>query len=216
MVNGKLVIDQSSLEVEAAPEEDLSSYTRVRGEDQLLNQFTYMSRDSGQRWTKQEDEKFFELLGHVGANFELIRAAFPTRSYRQIKRKYHQEWKKRPQRINYALSLQGKQRNDQEYQRLVDVLLERRGETLQLQAPVPEQTEILQGDVQNSSQQGIQQKQQQQQQDNDDDDDQFDLGSDGEDEQCVQEGQQQQQQQEDDDQFDLGSDGDDQFIMDWG
>eukprot|EP01023_Acetabularia_acetabulum_P056613 TRINITY_DN6573_c1_g1_i3.p1 TRINITY_DN6573_c1_g1~~TRINITY_DN6573_c1_g1_i3.p1 ORF type:complete len:419 (-),score=81.15 TRINITY_DN6573_c1_g1_i3:494-1750(-) len=195
-VDGQLVLDEESLQVEAQAVDDFSQYQRVRGEDQLLNSHTYMIRDKSQRWTKADDQKFFEFLGKVGANFDLMKFTFQTRTRNQLMSKYRREWKKNPAKMNEIMSQQGKHKSDTHFQKLVDVLVRENdyvpqlgssseqhvqnaenaeGEQQQQQQQNGDQNQQTPGQVNNNEDEGDDTQYQFNFGDNDGDDDQFDM-----------------------------------------
>ncbi|KAL4467039.1 hypothetical protein ABPG74_010636 [Tetrahymena malaccensis] len=72
-------------------------------------------------WESQELDKFYNLLEFIGADFSLISSFLKTKTIGQIKKKYHQELKKNPNKINEALKKQSFKVGSNNYQYLLDL-----------------------------------------------------------------------------------------------
>lgn len=107
--DGNIVIDQASLVVSATDIQPLSSenpdVVTVEANDltKHITSASYAKRDTAQRWTKTDTDKFFEALSRFGTDFSLVEHVFPTRSRRQIKQKFKREERDNPARVEECL-----------------------------------------------------------------------------------------------------------------
>jgi transcription factor TFIIIB component B'' len=106
VVNGQVVIDEQSLLLTSNPLENVSSFEHVKESfsNKKLTSATYMKRDSGGKWSKEETDMFFDGLRKWGTDFEMISKMFPNRTRHQIKNKFTREEKRCSQMIDAALS----------------------------------------------------------------------------------------------------------------
>ncbi|KAL8276375.1 hypothetical protein RQP46_011220 [Phenoliferia psychrophenolica] len=108
IVDGELVIDDSSLEVDRSARAE-ATFTGQRevieesANDRLVNSGTWGKQVRTEKWTSDETELFYDLLHQFGTDFEMIAAMFPHRSRRQIKAKWTKEDKQNPKLITAAL-----------------------------------------------------------------------------------------------------------------
>ncbi|KAL4510226.1 hypothetical protein ABPG72_010419 [Tetrahymena utriculariae] len=72
-------------------------------------------------WESQELDKFYNLLEFIGADFSLISSFLKTKTIGQIRKKYHQELKKNPNKINEALKKQSFKVGSNNYHYLLDL-----------------------------------------------------------------------------------------------
>jgi hypothetical protein len=56
------------------------------------------------RWSNEDTDVFYKVLGHFGADFNLIVRIFPCRNQNQIKNKYCKEWNDNPQAVSTAMA----------------------------------------------------------------------------------------------------------------
>lgn len=130
LVDGQMVIDDASLEVDRAldaqmghigPREVIEETAR----DRMVNSATWSKQGRTDKWTAEETEFFYDVsiatppgcshslmltpllcsqcLHRFGTDFEMIAALFPLRNRRQIKAKWVKEDKLHPNRITAAL-----------------------------------------------------------------------------------------------------------------
>lgn len=107
IVNGEIVLDNASLEVDrhadaARAAGDLEDVV----ENQLtrkVNQATYGKRTKNESWDEDMTDLFYRGLRMFGTDFMVISKLFPGRSRRQIKLKFNNEERKDPQRIKDTL-----------------------------------------------------------------------------------------------------------------
>ncbi|KAJ3573051.1 hypothetical protein NP233_g2683 [Leucocoprinus birnbaumii] len=104
--NGETIIDEESLVVDRAENEDTSNYTHVVESDhtKFVNSGTYGKRYRGSRWSAEETELFYHALSQYGENYELIAYVLPGRDRKSCKNKFKAEDKKNHARINYCLN----------------------------------------------------------------------------------------------------------------
>lgn len=65
---------------------------------------TYSKRKHTDKWSSEEEVKFFNALREWGTDFSLIATYFPYRDRKQMKAKFNSEEKKRPELIELLLS----------------------------------------------------------------------------------------------------------------
>ncbi|KTW28879.1 hypothetical protein T552_01508 [Pneumocystis carinii B80] len=109
VVNGKIVIDETSLQVDRR-ERDVNPDAEMElvEENDLsrkVNSASWGKREKSDRWSLEETQRFYNALSQWGTDFGVICKMFPNRSQRQIKNKFNSEEKKYPERINTALKL---------------------------------------------------------------------------------------------------------------
>ncbi|KAF5255526.1 hypothetical protein FOXYS1_14059 [Fusarium oxysporum] len=110
IVDGQIVIDQSSLAVDrharaAAAAGDMETveendFTRLITSNSFMN----TSKLKGPNiWTDAETELFYRGLRMLGTDFEMISKMFPGKQRRHVKLKFNREERHCPQRVNAAL-----------------------------------------------------------------------------------------------------------------
>ncbi|KAF2841435.1 hypothetical protein M501DRAFT_1055564 [Patellaria atrata CBS 101060] len=118
MINGQIVTDQTSLQVDrnAAQEEDVLEEVE---ENDLTNRVTTRTRmldyrrdpaerhpwagGKGRRWDEEKTEAFYEALRMFGTDFMIISKMFPGMTRRQIKAKFVREERCATERVKQAL-----------------------------------------------------------------------------------------------------------------
>ncbi|BEI86756.1 hypothetical protein CcaverHIS002_0701020 [Cutaneotrichosporon cavernicola] len=75
----------------------------VDNETQFINSATWGKKVSNDRWTAEETELFFSALRETGENYTLMKAYFPGRNVRQLRRKAQRENKSNPERMYDAV-----------------------------------------------------------------------------------------------------------------
>lgn len=73
--------------------------TEVDPTEQVINSFSFSTKERPDRWTKEETEKFYEAVSALGTDFNLISHLFPTRSRNQIKTKFKYEERRNPAKL---------------------------------------------------------------------------------------------------------------------
>ncbi|KAJ5248934.1 hypothetical protein N7468_000385 [Penicillium chermesinum] len=107
IVNGEIVLDASSLEVDrhADAARDVGELESVE-ENQFsrrVNQSTWGKRSKTEAWDEERTDLFYRGLRMFGTDFMVISKMFPGRSRHQIKLKFNNEERKDPQRIKDTL-----------------------------------------------------------------------------------------------------------------
>lgn len=87
----------------------------IDNETQFINYSTWGKKVSNERWTPEETELFFDVsrdcstadhkqvLRETGENYTLMKAYFPGRNVRQLKKKGHRENKANPERMTECI-----------------------------------------------------------------------------------------------------------------
>jgi transcription factor TFIIIB component B'' len=108
LVNGKLVLDEASLQVDrhanaaalAEPMEQVEESTLTRP----VNAGTWGKREKTEPWGEESTDRFYNALRMFGTDFGMISKIFPGRSRRQIKLKFNKEERTDSKRVTEALS----------------------------------------------------------------------------------------------------------------
>ncbi|KAI7957147.1 hypothetical protein MJO28_004242 [Puccinia striiformis f. sp. tritici] len=106
VVNGQMILDQDSLEVDRRDQEvELDEMEVVEESDatRLVNSNTWSKSIRGERWTVNDTGLFYDAVRLFGSDFEMISQLFPGRTRRQIRLKWNKEEKKSPEEITRAL-----------------------------------------------------------------------------------------------------------------
>jgi len=120
--DGKIIINQDTLVVEAQQADNPSEYQRVFEDQPLLNSRSYSNWAKPERWSKDDTELFFQALNAFGTDFTMVARLFPTRTRNQIKLKFHAESRRNPARIDAAVH--GYSRDTQKLRQLIADLKE--------------------------------------------------------------------------------------------
>eukprot|EP00892_Ulva_mutabilis_P006683 jgi/Ulvmu1/4387/UM002_0112.1 len=104
--DGKIVVDQGSLTVQANAPVTRRSVEVEEDDDTLINSHSYLpvSKLTKERWTQQETELFYQILRSYGADFTFMSQCFQGRTRKQVKNKYLKEERVNPGRIKAAMS----------------------------------------------------------------------------------------------------------------
>ncbi|GAX84581.1 hypothetical protein CEUSTIGMA_g12002.t1 [Chlamydomonas eustigma] len=147
VVNGQIVVDSSSLTVQAQRSDDVALYTRVEEDTKLINSQSYMKRGRGERWGEEDTDLFYNGLRHFGTDFTLISQLFPDRDRKHIKNKFNKEQKSNLTKVNDAL--RGKGRNSEDTRQLSELMKSNiRLQQQQQQQGVEDQGTVEEGNVQ--------------------------------------------------------------------
>lgn len=120
LVNGKLVIDQSTLHVDRFANSarrnanEPLQYVEENPLEKRLNSSSYGKKRNTDKWDEGSTEAFYDALGQWGTDFEMISQLFPNRTRRQIKSKFVMEERRNGARITATLK-QPKSMNLAEY-----------------------------------------------------------------------------------------------------
>jgi len=74
----------------------------VKKSDRLTS-MSFRTRQHTEKWTPDENRKFYKALEIFGSDFSLISRIFKNRTRNQIKNKFHKEEKQGPQKVDAAL-----------------------------------------------------------------------------------------------------------------
>lgn len=88
----------------------LNSHTPLSEEPESITSHTYMRKkpaNCGRRWSKEEDELFYEALACYGCEFSMMSTLFPGRPRHTLKLKYKREYKQHPDLVEQALANYG-------------------------------------------------------------------------------------------------------------
>lgn len=104
--DGKIVIDEDSLRVQATGPVGLRRVQVEDDDDTLINSHSYLpvSKLTKERWTRQETDLFYQILTNFGADFTFMAQCFQGRTRKQVKNKYLKEQKVDPARVREAMS----------------------------------------------------------------------------------------------------------------
>lgn len=107
IVNGEIVLDAASLQVDRHADAD-----RNAGEledvvenplTRRINQSSYGKRTKAESWDEETTDLFYRGLRMFGTDFMMISKLFPNRSRHQIKLKFNNEERRRPEKIRRTL-----------------------------------------------------------------------------------------------------------------
>ncbi len=107
IVDGNVVLDEASLIVEPKmqirDQGAFPSMDRDHG-DKPITSYTYMRRKNhADRWTDEEDLRFYECLSYWGTDLSMVSKCFPARPYKQIKAKLLREERGYPNKVKDAI-----------------------------------------------------------------------------------------------------------------
>ncbi|KAH8915482.1 hypothetical protein BT69DRAFT_1229968 [Atractiella rhizophila] len=101
LVNGELVIDEESLQVDRT--KDVPETVYENQGDRFVNSHTWSKRQRAARWTEGDTALFYDAVSMFGTDFEMIAKLFPDRSRAQIKKKWNKEEKVNGDGLTQAL-----------------------------------------------------------------------------------------------------------------
>eukprot|EP00897_Mesotaenium_endlicherianum_P010327 jgi/Mesen1/9322/ME000061S08768 len=104
VIDGRIVVNESSLTAAASTREDTGAYRRVEESASRLNSRSYSNWTKAERWTPADTALWYKALKQFGSDFGLIQRLFPSRTRRQVKSKFRAEEKLHPRRIASALN----------------------------------------------------------------------------------------------------------------
>lgn len=103
IVDGKLVVDQSSLVVTASVPQQMEFPVLNEGTAHITSA-SFMRRNKSERWSREETEKFYDALRKYGTDFSMLEKVFPNRTRRQLKNKFKREERENAGLIDEILS----------------------------------------------------------------------------------------------------------------
>ncbi|KAI9891331.1 MAG: Transcription factor TFIIIB component B [Vezdaea aestivalis] len=108
LVNGQLVVDDSSLRVDrhavAARSQEQLDEVEESELTRRVNAGNWLKREKTEAWTDEDVQLLYLGLRMFGTDFEIIAKMFPTRNRRQVKLKFNKEEKEDILRVREALS----------------------------------------------------------------------------------------------------------------
>ncbi len=100
MVDGRVVLDDSSLTLRAQEADNVADYAVVEEDVRLVNYATYGTRRlAPAKWTEASTALFYRALAAFGTDFSLIALLFPEMQRAHVKRKYHKELKENATKV---------------------------------------------------------------------------------------------------------------------
>lgn len=100
---GNIVINESSLTV--APETSLEDFEVVEeGAHPTAKYSSFIDRPRWFPWGIEETRQFYEALRQCGTDFTLLQAFFPSRTRKQLKKKFFREEIQHPELIKATLN----------------------------------------------------------------------------------------------------------------
>ncbi|KAI8619266.1 hypothetical protein BC830DRAFT_804814 [Chytriomyces sp. MP71] len=111
IVDGQIVVDESSLVVTAVPaaqqededREDMEVVDESAGSVHITSASFRTGKIRGNRWNAAETDEFFRALSYFGTDFQMILLLFPHLTRRHLKAKFNTEEREHPNRVNNAL-----------------------------------------------------------------------------------------------------------------
>lgn len=106
---GNIIVDQASLFVSSNNEVDhdnsqMMNTIESNALDSTVTSLSFKKREASNKWTAEENERFYEALRSIGTDFTLMTRLFPKRSRKQLKLKFKREERDRPKNIDEALN----------------------------------------------------------------------------------------------------------------
>eukprot|EP00730_Choanoeca_flexa_P003347 TRINITY_DN11378_c0_g1_i3.p1 TRINITY_DN11378_c0_g1~~TRINITY_DN11378_c0_g1_i3.p1 ORF type:complete len:797 (+),score=185.13 TRINITY_DN11378_c0_g1_i3:110-2500(+) len=103
MVDGQLVVDDSSLVVQAQQASEPVLDTSQPTDNAPITYSSFGKRQYGKHWSVEETNRFYKALSMCGINFYMMLPAFPGRTHKQLKKKYRRESRANKARVDAAL-----------------------------------------------------------------------------------------------------------------
>lgn len=103
LVDGRLVLDADSLNIPQPVQQEVIHRTEVTGQRAHITSATYSKKNTSERWTSDDVERFYRALQMCGTDFSMIEVLFPTRTRTHIRNKFKKEERDNPVRIENCL-----------------------------------------------------------------------------------------------------------------
>jgi transcription factor TFIIIB component B'' len=107
MVNGALVLDQESIQVNSHERDAIDEAAMEVVEENMayrrITSATWSRHKKVEKWDSDETQRFYNALSMFGTDFEIISRLFPARNRRQMRTKFIAEERKYPEKITAAL-----------------------------------------------------------------------------------------------------------------
>ncbi|KAF9975743.1 Transcription factor TFIIIB component B [Actinomortierella ambigua] len=109
VVDGKMVLDEDSLqidhaELEAPVDEGPMEYVEESASTTYINSTSYSTKNRAEKWTPRETELFYEALSQWGTDFGIIHKLFPSKSRIAVRNKFKREDRINKARVEAALT----------------------------------------------------------------------------------------------------------------
>lgn len=101
--DGNIIVDEESLLIPKAPEENLAEREIVYEDADEVNYLSYLKPRKVGRWSLEETQKFYKALSQVGTDFGLMLPLFPNRIRKELKAKFKREEKLHRSLVEKAL-----------------------------------------------------------------------------------------------------------------
>jgi hypothetical protein len=83
--------------------DEMEGMVATEASSMLVTSASFARREPTSRWSPAETLQFYRALRECGTDFGMVAQLFPTRSRRQVKRKFKKEEKERPTLVDAAL-----------------------------------------------------------------------------------------------------------------
>jgi len=103
IINGKIVIRESSLVVNNDPTGDEEYEEVTEGIHATATYSSFLKRRKSIVWGFEETRIFYNCLRQCGTEFSMMQAFFPGRTRKQLKKKFYREEKEHPELVKQAL-----------------------------------------------------------------------------------------------------------------
>ncbi|KAG0226917.1 Transcription factor TFIIIB component B [Actinomortierella wolfii] len=109
VVDGKMVLDEESLQIDHADleepqDEGPMEYVEESASTTYINSSSYSSKNRAEKWTPRETELFYEALSQWGTDFGIIQKLFPKKSRIAVRNKFKREDRINKARVEAALT----------------------------------------------------------------------------------------------------------------
>jgi len=103
VVNGQVVIDQSSLFIRHIDTSNELPITMMESKDQQITSLSFKKNSNrSKKWQKDETDLFYQCISICGTDFGMMSVIMPNRNRKQLINKYHRETRLNPERIRKA------------------------------------------------------------------------------------------------------------------
>eukprot|EP00741_Cyanophora_paradoxa_P009452 tig00000144_g9156.t1 len=105
VINGRIVVNEESLVVDASEDADTSKFEEVHETNSYVNAMSFRKTVTPtDRWGVADTALFFKALRLFGSDFSMIEKVFPNRTRRQIRNKFKKEEREHKDDINDILN----------------------------------------------------------------------------------------------------------------
>ncbi|KAJ1455948.1 hypothetical protein M885DRAFT_518847 [Pelagophyceae sp. CCMP2097] len=103
IIDGRIVVNQASLVIPVQPAVVEVIEEVYEDVGTIAAPSSYAGRGHKERWGLEETRRFYSAVQQCGTDFTLMQSLFPSRTQRQLKRKYKREERSQPRLIELAL-----------------------------------------------------------------------------------------------------------------